>query len=144
MIGPFDGEYRFLSNFYVPNNGVFFEGICYPTAEHAFQAAKTLDISKRIRMTTIGTAAEAKSFGKTLSLQKNWENIKLEIMRQIVLDKFSRNTSIGEKLIATGSERLAEINTWKDRFWGVYNGTGENHLGKILMSVRNILQKKGI
>ena len=40
MIRSFTGEYRFLSNFFP--SPVEFEGLVFPTVEHAFQAAKAL------------------------------------------------------------------------------------------------------
>src|SRR6185369_8674281 len=41
----FQGDNRFLSNFFPAE--VIYEGITYPTAEHAYQAAKTLDPEQR-------------------------------------------------------------------------------------------------
>jgi predicted NAD-dependent protein-ADP-ribosyltransferase YbiA (DUF1768 family) len=39
--------------------------------------------------------------------------------------------------MATGSEEIIEWNNWGDRIWGkTYDGVGENHLGKILMKIR--------
>lgn len=46
MISEFKGESRFLSNFFaVP---IMYEGVEYPSVEHAFQAAKSLDPEERI------------------------------------------------------------------------------------------------
>ena len=42
-------------------------------------------------------------------------------------------------LLATGDAKIVEGNTWGDVFWGVCNGVGENHLGEILMKVRQDL-----
>jgi hypothetical protein len=42
-------------------------------------------------------------------------------------------------LLLTGDEELIEGNFWGDVFWGVCNGVGKNHLGKILMEVRSEL-----
>ena len=44
-IGEFQGEYRFLSNFWPAP--VEFEGITYPSVEHAYQSAKTMDMAER-------------------------------------------------------------------------------------------------
>lgn len=38
--------------------------------------------------------------------------------------------------LATGDAILIEGNTWGDRFWGVCEGFGQNHLGHVLMRVR--------
>ena len=68
------------------------------------------------------------------------EEVKDQIMYEIVLNKFSQNEELREKLIATGDEYLAEGNTWHDTYWGVCNGKGKNKLGKILMQVREELK----
>ncbi len=32
---------------------------------------------------------------------------------------------------------IVERNTWNDTFWGVCKGKGENHLGILLMEIRD-------
>lgn len=44
------------------------------------------------------------------------------------------------QLLSTGTAELVEGNWWNDRYWGVCNGRGENHLGKILMRIREELK----
>src|SRR5262245_22740028 len=61
-ITEFQGEHRWLSNFWPC--GVEFEGVMYPSAEHAYQAAKTLDEGARRRIAGLATAAEAKAAGR--------------------------------------------------------------------------------
>ena len=39
-------------------------------------------------------------------------------------------------LLATGDMELVEDNDWDDTYWGVCNGLGQNHLGKLLMKIR--------
>ena len=50
----------------------------------------------------------------------------------------------GPSEIFTGELVLEEGNTWHDTFWGVDAKTGEglNHLGRILMKVRDELREK--
>jgi predicted NAD-dependent protein-ADP-ribosyltransferase YbiA (DUF1768 family) len=62
--------------------------------------------------------------------------MKLTVMETCVRYKFSQNTDLRAELIATGDAYLEEGNSWNDRYWGVCDGQGENHLGKILMKVR--------
>ncbi len=59
--------------------------------------------------------------------------------------KFTQNPDLLSKLLATGDAELIEGNTWGDRVWGVdlYRGAGENHLGKILMRIRDELRDGG-
>jgi predicted NAD-dependent protein-ADP-ribosyltransferase YbiA (DUF1768 family) len=58
-------------------------------------------------------------------------------MYSIVLDKFTRNSKLGDLLIETGDRYLEETNHWGDKIWGVCDSVGTNWLGKILMDVRN-------
>ena len=140
MISSFTGRYRFLSNFY--GAPVEYEGVCYPTVEHAFQAAKTLDEGLRLVVRDSPTPGVAKRFGRGLGLRPSWEKIKLGIMADLVWLKFSEDSRLVVKLLRTKDEELVEGNWWGDDFWGVCNGKGENHLGRILMRVRDRLRKE--
>ena len=137
-IGEFQGEYRFLSNFWPAE--VVYEGITYPTAEHAYQASKTLDADARRRIAALPTPAEAKAEGRKLKLRDDWETAKFVVMEDVVRLKFTSHPQLRDKLLATGDAVLEEGNTWGDRVWGVYQGHGENRLGKILMKVRQELR----
>jgi len=141
VIDKFDGtEYRFLSNFYpAPVN---FEGETYPTSENAYQAAKSLDYDERRAFRGNVSAALSKKMGRELELRPDWEEVKRDIMKKIVFNKFKYHPSLKEKLLATGDAELIEGNYWGDTYWGVCNGVGENHLGKILMEVREILRNE--
>lgn len=146
MINNFDDKYEFLSNFYAAD--VLFDGILYPTNEHAFQAAKSMDPTVREKIRNLDTPGKAKREGRRLKLREDWEIIKLDVMYDIVKDKFSRHADLRNKLISTGNEELIEGNWWHDTFWGMcwedINGTkiftGKNNLGKILMRVRDELK----
>lgn len=137
-IAEFQGEYRFLSNFWPAE--VHFEGIVYPSSEHAYQAAKSLDPAERKRIAALPTPSAAKKAGAALQLRPNWDTEKFNVMETVVRDKFTRNADLRAKLLATGDAELIEGNTWGDRTWGVYQGKGENRLGKILMKVRTELR----
>ena len=133
MINSFEGKYAFLSNFYEHpiSNGEF----VFPTNEHYFQAMKTTDPKKREAISKAETPGKAKKLGRSVDLRPDWEDIKLQVMETAVRIKFS-DPELAAKLVATGNEELVEGNWWNDTFWGVCNGVGENHLGKILMLVR--------
>jgi len=83
---------------------------------------------------------EAKRLGRRVNLRKDWEDIKIDIMYEINVAKFTQNENLKEMLLKTGSAKLVEGNTWHDTFWGVCNGAGRNELGKILERVRNELR----
>jgi len=137
MITEFRGKYAFLSNFYPC--AVEYEGLIFPTVEHAYQAAKTLNLGERLAIRNCETPGKAKRMGRAVTLRKNWNSIKLDVMLGLLRQKFGYPVLLG-MLLATGNEHIQEGNDWGDRFWGVSGGVGENHLGRLLMQVRNELQ----
>lgn len=139
IIPKFDGEHRFLSNFYPTNNGTLYDGVPYPSSEHAYQAAKFAPDKRRDFLQ--GSPGNAKRMGRRPGVRSDWEQVKTGIMLEIVSSKFQRDTELRKKLLATGTAVLIEGNTWGDVFWGVCKGTGENWLGRILMTVRQELQE---
>lgn len=136
-IDSFRGEFDFLSNFHPAD--VLYEGINYPTSEHAYMAAKTLIINQRYHIASLETPKSAKQYGRQVSLRPNWDNIKFDIMKEIVKLKFTQNPKLRDKLLATKDAILEESNWWGDTYWGTCNGKGENNLGKILMQLRDEL-----
>jgi len=138
-IEAFEGVFHFLSNFH--RAYLIYEDIMWPTSEHAYQAMKTFDHNQRLNISTIGSPAEAKSYARSLKRRADWDDVKLGIMEEIVRAKFTQNDLEREKLLATEDLEIVEGNTWGDTFWGVCNGVGENHLGKILMKIREELRE---
>lgn len=138
-IDSFENEFAFLSNFYPCH--INYEGIDYPSVEHAFQAAKTLDIEHRIAISEAPTPGKAKRMGRALNLRADWEQIKNSVMEELVRRKF-QDRSLAIQLWSTGEKELIEGNWWNDTYWGVCNGIGSNHLGKILMKIRAELKIK--
>lgn len=135
----FTKEYRFLSNFQAAT--VEYDGLEYPSTEHAYQAAKTEDAAQRRRIREAQKPGDAKRLGKQVKMRTDWEQIKVGVMKDLVRQKFTKHKELKEKLLATGDAYLEETNTWNDTFWGVCKGKGQNHLGKILMEVRQELKK---
>lgn len=132
-IESFSGEYRFLSNFYPAE--VDLDGKTYPTLEHAYQAAKTLSLEQRELIRRAGTPGKAKKMGRQVTLREDWEKIKIGVMRELLRRKF-QDRVLRAEIVATGDAKLVESNTWRDFFWGVYQGKGENWLGRLLMEIR--------
>jgi ribA/ribD-fused uncharacterized protein len=142
MIKEFQGEYRFLSNFYPAK--VVFEGELYPAVEHAYVAAKTLDKEMRRQIAAIVKASDVKRFGRKIELRPDWDDVKLSIMEELVRQKFTNNPELKQKLLATDDWTIEEGNYWNDTFWGVCRGRGQNHLGKIITKVRNELRQPAL
>lgn len=136
-IDRFSGKYRFLSNFHPIDVG--YDGVVYPSVEHAFQAAKTLNVGLRSAIRTAGSPAAAKSMGRALRLREDWEEVKVEVMAELLARKFS-HPELRQMLLATGEQELIEGNTWGDKIWGVCDGEGQNYLGRLLMDLRAALR----
>ena len=133
----FKNEYFFLSNFYSSN--IRFLGINYPTIEHFYQAAKSFWPGEVQLIVEAENPGQAKRLGKKIELHPDWENIKLSVMELALRLKFS-NPIMRQKLLDTEDAYLEETNYWNDVWWGVCNGVGENHLGRLLMKIRDELR----
>jgi hypothetical protein len=91
--------------------------------------------------------SEAKRAGRRVKLRSDWEEVKDNIMYELVLAKFSKYEDIRKVLLSTGDDEIVEVTTWHDLYWGVCGcpncqGGGKNMLGKILMRVRDELREK--
>lgn len=139
-IDSFTGENFYLSNFYELNAGVVYDGVEYPTTEHAYQAAKTLNAAERLKIRDCATPAAAKKLGRKVELRWGWDDIKTGVMYQLLQGKFMRHVSLAMKLFETEDAYLEEGNNWGDIIWGTVNGKGENYLGRLLMVVRDEIQ----
>lgn len=130
-------EYRWLSNFHLCP--VKYTLYTFPSSENAYQAAKCLNHNDVIKFFTI-PPSEAKRLGQKITIRPDWEDVKVSEMEKILISKFTLNEDLKAKLLETGEKYLEETNWWKDTFWGVCNDKGENHLGKILMKIREQLK----
>jgi len=136
-ITAFVGEYRWLSNFWP--SPVWLSDEVYSTVEHAYQAAKTLDLeTRKMFQRQSVSAAVAKRLGRGLVIREDWEGLKMEVMRSLLIQKFT-NTHLTDLLISTGDMEIIEGNWWGDTFWGVCKGEGQNHLGRLIMEIRSTL-----
>lgn len=148
MITKFKGEYRWLSSFLAVL--AVLDGTLYPSVEHAYVAAKTLDEQVREKVRRLPTAADAKRLGKRLDksipFRPAWnDRLKLHVMRDLLRRKFTAPDP-RQRLITTGNEELVEINFCHDPVWGrcacaECGGAGENWLGRLLMQLREECRK---
>ena len=166
MITRFTGQHAYLSNFsqhqvWLPE----FSQIPFASAEHAFQAAKTLDPDGRVFVASAPEPRMAKQRGRHVPLRPDWEDVKRAVMLQVLLAKFDpSNPGIRDKLARTEGT-LVEGNTWGDQYWGAVplaDGTypsesvvwapgpddppscylvGQNWLGKCLMMTREVIRR---
>lgn len=118
-----------------------YQGLTYPTAEHAFHAMKFKDAALREQIRTAPSPIAAFTLGKELKPQRraDWDEIKVGILTDIIRHKAQQNEDVKEALLASGSEEIVEVNP-NDDFWGSgADGKGLNHTGKILMQIRDEL-----
>src|ERR1700749_647787 len=99
MIREFDGQYRFLSNFY--SCDIWYEDACYPSVENAYQAAQMKKHTDCERFYYI-KASEAKKLGRVLPIRDGSEVERLNVMLDLVRQKFTTYPNLKEKLLATG------------------------------------------
>lgn len=136
----FTGEYRWLSNFWP--SPFEFNNYAWPTVEHAYVAHKAHPARlKNVYGLVIDmTPGQAKRYGRTITIRPDFDMIKLHLMQALQYRKYTTDDPVNEvllqKLRETGDRYIEETNTWGDTFWGVCNGEGHNHLGKIIMGIR--------
>lgn len=143
-IAEFQGRYRFLSNFWA--SPIKVTGVLYPTVEHYYQAQKCTVSDEGFKaILDCRTPGDAKRLARKYPIREDWDEVKIRIMTVGVYHKFVQNTRLGESLRGTRPLLLEEGNMWHDNFWGICrcerckNKTGQNYLGRILMSVRDNL-----
>jgi len=133
VIEQFDGRYRYLSNFWLCP--VILDKVVYPSTENAYQAAKCARRNDRIEFVTC-SPNKAKELGQDVVKRSDWYEVKLDVMRKLLNQKFKIGTFNALMLAGTDKMKIVEGNTWGDVFWGVCDGIGENHLGVQLMEIR--------
>ena len=135
----FDGDYAFLANRFP--SPIAMDGLNFGNAEAAFWAASCADESGR-RVVAGAQTKNARDVAKRQARRPNWEDARMSAMEDVVRAKFRQNEELARKLDATGNARLVWTNSIPDTYWGEdrYACAGENHLGEILMKVREELR----
>lgn len=147
-IREFQGEFRWLSNFWPAPMEISFRGKTnvWPSVENVYQAAKLAhsDFEPEqeellLKLFLEASPGRAKKLGSEVALDlKPWNRARIPTTTAIVEHKFQSNPELLDKLRATATVEIEEGNTWGDRFWGVdlHTGQGANHMGTILALVR--------
>ena len=138
--------YGVFSNLY--KRAVEFEGVTYPTSEHAYQAGKAIKPAVRdwiLNAPTPALAAMAAHGLYVWDVVPNWSQIKFDRMRAVLRAKFDQHHDLRELLLSTGEARLVEVGTVNNsvnRLWGEVDGKGQNVLGVMLMELRAVYSKQ--
>jgi len=145
-------ENKWFSTFNLANPFKY-NGMEYPTVEHAFHAQKVADDDPlveeyRLALSTnivdVLTPNDANKFGGKTSFKENnftlrsdWNSIRLKIMEEISREYYQSNRELIDKLINTEEKLLIHKGFRIDDYWGVKkDDKGENNHGKILMKLR--------
>jgi predicted NAD-dependent protein-ADP-ribosyltransferase YbiA (DUF1768 family) len=142
IIDNFNEEFSFLNNSY-PSE-VFFEGKIYPSIFNAYQASRTVNDFFRKLLQKTQTPEKIYEIAVQITDPIDWNTKRLLIMEKLIRDKFIRNSYLKQELLNTLNRDLLNtfsIKTESNVFWGVFKNEGENHLGKILMRVREDIRK---
>eukprot|EP01132_Coremiostelium_polycephalum_P002623 gene2623-3252_t len=132
--------YGCFSNF--SSHSIHYAGQVWKTSEHYFQAMKFEGTPHYFEVLKAGTPGDSARMGRSRSrpLRPDWEEVKDQIMFDIVLAKFQQNKDIQKILLETGEAKLVE-HTYNDSYWGDGgDGTGRNQLGITLMKVRTVIR----
>lgn len=115
----------------------------YPTVEHAYHAQKFSDENIKEIIRASKSPLEAKELANTKHKDKriaNWQEIKLNIMFELLRAKVNQHSEVKNALFKTNQEEIIEESV-DDHFWGIgTDGTGQNQTGKILMRIREELK----
>jgi ribA/ribD-fused uncharacterized protein len=138
---------NWFSNFEPFDEPYVYQGIVFHYPETFYQAMKTHkhDIKTRKYIASL-TPSKSKKFWRkkeNKKLQrKDWFQINLQVMEHILRVKFAKGTTWYNKLLKEEGE-IVEWNNWHDNFYGkcvcdrCENKTKHNHLGKLLMMIRD-------
>ena len=144
IIDRFEGKYMFLSNFFTDMPPV----MGYPTSEHAYQAMKTTDKAQRNAIRTCGSPGMSKKLGRKVTMRSDWDLIKYDVMKFVLMEKFQAGSELAELLLKTGYSDLVEGNYWHDQTWGdcscgrdACKPAGKNWLGILLNERRTLLRE---
>ena len=169
MITTFSGRHWFLSSFAeiaCPVPVPWADGTVAPTREHAFQAAKAADWAQARWVLESPAPAEARRRGRQVRAWTDWDQVRREVMLDLILRQLRHEQPFRVMLAGTAGEVLVEGSTWGDVYWGaigVANAMtapagvgppplwkpderdpatwlcGHNWLGRVLMSARDVI-----
>ncbi|WP_217577346.1 NADAR family protein [Mesorhizobium sp. GbtcB19] len=143
----YEQDFYVLSNFsaFTLLNRV---GIRFDTSEAAYHWEKFAGVAPHIAdyISAAPSAHDAFKHAENFKhlRRPDWDDVKVDIMRDILRAKVRQHDYVCRKLLATGDRELVE-NSWRDDFWGWGpNGDGQNMLGKLWMEIRDELRGKQV
>lgn len=128
----------------LPMMPIVYQGVTYNTSENFYQAMKLpkdrIDLRQEIALLSPYEAKRAVRDKTKYKWRDDWtKEESLKVMEFILRHKFTF-APYKEMLEMTEDWEIVEWNNWGDVFFGkdIVTRVGENHLGKILMKMREI------
>ncbi|KLN54692.1 NADAR family protein [Variovorax paradoxus] len=139
----YEQDFYVLSNF--SSFRLLWEGINFDTSEAAYHWEKFASedgdpVRNAIALQIIEAPSAHEAFKiaeQNRALRRpDWDDVKVEIMCNILRAKVAQHEYVRRKLLATGDRELVE-NSWRDDYWGWGpNRDGKNMLGRLWMEIR--------
>ena len=134
------GPFRLLPNF--APTPVTIDEVVWPSSEHYYQAQKFLLLYLQKTILAAPTPRDAADIGRRNAdlYRPDWAEIKVTVMHTALRAKARQHPAVATVLLGTGEATLVERSA-HDTFWGSGpDGSGQNHLGKLWMVVRDELR----
>lgn len=138
----YEQEFYPLSNF--SSFTLWWHGLRFDTSEAAYHWEKFPD-DPILRDFILRAPSAHEAFHRAQvnshRRRRDWDSIKVGVMRDILVAKVTQHEYVRRKLLETGGRQLVE-NSWRDDFWG-WGETheGQNQLGKLWMEIRSELRE---
>ena len=160
VFGGSTSSHHVLSNFYNVKNNFVYEHRSYSSAEQAFQHKKARvagDLNKQREIMFNADPVVQKNLGHEVRGldHASWDKDKCSILKEILISKFTQHEQLKQFLMDTKDKTLAEANG-RDSYFAiglplthpdVLDQTkwadNSNHLGRILMEIRQELRSEG-
>ena len=160
VFGGSTSSHHVLSNFYNVKNNFVYEHRSYSSAEQAFQHKKARvagDLNKQREIMFNADPVVQKNLGHEVRGldHASWDKDKCSILKEILISKFTQHEQLKQFLMDTRDKTLAEANG-RDSYFAiglplthpdVLDQTkwadNSNHLGRILMEIRQELRSEG-
>lgn len=141
----YEQDFYVLSNFSAFN--LRWEGLVFPTSEHAYQWSKFFDVNngQNVKKFILNASSAHQAFKLAEQFKgerrNDWDIVRVPIMRNILRAKARQHEYVRRKLLDTGDRELIE-DSWRDDFWGWGpDRAGKNMLGTLWMQIRAELKE---
>lgn len=135
----YEQDFYALSNFSAFT--LFWKGRTFATSEQAyhwekFPGGNCVDLRRDIQFAPSAHEAFKIAERNKDRRRADWDDVKVDIMREILRAKVEQHEYVRRKLLATADRELIE-DSWRDDFWGWGpDRDGQNMLGKLWMGIR--------